>query len=160
MHLKAAISLLALLGLILASAGCTASVNTSVPAATPAASQPSAPAGTPAAGVAASGSSLVPSPTDAVVDARKLNFNVDKDYLGNVIFTFQGGAGLLHVKKIDITLNRADGVVKSGTVDITAGSSATLEGTKQSDRAIVSVTLDDGTAYTFVDMLVPFKPRN
>jgi|WetSurMetagenome_2_1015567.scaffolds.fasta_scaffold123185_1 hypothetical protein len=157
MHGKCAITLVVLLGIILACAGCTASVNSSLPAATPAAT---APAISPASGVTTAGASLVPSPTDAVVDARKLNINVEKDYLGNVIFTFQGGAGLLHVKKIDVTLNRADGVVKSGTVGITAGSSATLEGTKQSDRAIVYVTLDDGTAYKFVDMLVPFKPRN
>jgi hypothetical protein len=157
MHDNATISLVVLLGIILVCAGCTASVNTSAPAATPAASSQ---AGTPAAAVTTAGASLVPSPTDAVVDARKLNINVEKDYLGNVIFTFQGGAGLIHVKKIDVTLNRADGLVKTGTVGITADSTATLEGTKETDRAIVYVTLDDGKPYKFVDMLVPFKPRS
>ena len=91
------------------------------------------------------------------MEARQVNINVEKDYLGNVIFTFQGGAGLIHVKQIDITLNRADGITKTGSLGITVDSTTTLEGTKDTDRAIVTVTLDDGRAYKMVDMLVPFK---
>jgi len=153
MQLKAVLSLVLLMIAIIAFAGCTGTQPTAAPA-----TQSSGAAGTaPAAAPSVSGASLVPSPTDSVVAARQVNINIEKDYLGNVIYTFQGGAGLIHVKKIDITLNRADGTTRTGTLGITVDSTATLEGTKNTDRAIVSVTLDDGNTYKMVDTLVPFK---
>jgi hypothetical protein len=155
MQPKAALTLALLLIAIIAFAGCT---GTQSPTAAPATQTPSAAgAAAPAASPSVAGASLVPSPTDDVVAARQVNINVEKDYLGNVIYTFQGGAGLIHVKKIDITLDRADGTTETGTLGITVDSTATLEGTKNTDRAIVSVTLDDGNTYKMVDTLVPFK---
>jgi hypothetical protein len=142
------------MSVILAFAGCT---GTPSPAAPATQSSPGAVGTAPSSTSAASGASLVPSPTDSVVEARQVNINVEKDYLGNVIYTFQGGAGLIHVKNIDITLNRADGTTKTGTLGITVDSTATLEGTKDTDRTIVYVTLDDGKQYKMVDTLVPFK---
>ena len=156
MHVKAVLSLVLLLSVIVAFAGCTGTQSPTAPAA-PAAQASGAAVAAPSSAPAASGASLVPSPTDTVVDARKVNVNVEKDYLGNVIFTFQGGAGLGHVRKIDITLNRADGETKTGTLGIAVDSTATLEGTKNTDRALVYVTLDDSQSYKMVDMLVPFK---
>ena len=153
MKVKAVFSLVLLLSIIVAFAGCTGTQSPAAPAAQPSGAVGVAPASPPAT----SGASIVPSPTDNVVDARKVNVNVEKDYLGNVIYTFQGGAGLGHVRKIDITLNRADGTIKTGTLGITIDSAATLEGTKNTDRAIVDVTLDDGKTYKMVDMQVPFK---
>jgi hypothetical protein len=153
MQLKAVLSLVVLMIAIIAFAGCAGTQPTAAPA-----PQSSGAVGTaPAAAPSASGASLAPSPTDSVVAARQVNINVEKDYLGNVIYTFQGGPGLIHVKKIDITLNRADGTTKTGELGIILDSTATLEGTKNTDRAIVSVTLDDGNAYKMVDTLVPFK---
>jgi hypothetical protein len=153
MQLKAVLSLVLLMSVIIAFAGCTGTQSPAAPA-----TQSSSPVGAaPVSAPSVSGTSLVPSTTDSVVDARQVSINVEKDYLGNVIYTFQGGAGLIHVKKIDITLNRADGTTETGTLGITVDSTATLEGTKDTDRAIVSVTLDDGKAYKMVDVLVPFK---
>jgi hypothetical protein len=149
---KAVLSIVLLL-IIIGFSGCTGTQTAAAPA-----TQSSAPvAATPSPVSAVPVSNLVPSPTDSVVAARQVNVNVEKDYLGNVIYTFQGGAGLIHVKKIDISLNRADGQTETGTLGITVDSTATLEGTKNTDRAIVTVTLDDGKAYRMVDMLVPFK---
>ena len=99
------------------------------------------------------------SPTDSIIDAYKLDFNVEKDYLGNVVVEFQGGSGLKQVNKIDVTLNRADGQVINKEVGINMGDSVTLEGTKNTDRIMIYVTMKDGKRYKVVDSLVPFKTR-
>jgi hypothetical protein len=88
-----------------------------------------------------------------------INVNVEKDYLGNVIVTFQGGSGLIHVKKIDVSLNRADAQVKTGSLGIHVDDTLTLEGTKDTDRIIVYATMDDGKTYKIVDALSPYKTR-
>lgn len=142
-----------LLCIVTVIAGCTGTQN--APAAATPSSQPSA-AGTPAS---TSSASLVPTETDSLDAARSVTVNIEKDHLGTIIATFQGGAGLIHVRKIDVTLNRADGQTKTASVGIKAGDSASLEGTKQTDRCIVYVTLDDGKSYKIFDDLIPYKPR-
>ena len=141
-----------LICILVAIAGCT---GTQKPADTPVV--------TPAAAIApatvTAGADLVPSPTDSILAANNVNINVEKDHLGNVIVTFQGGSGLQQVNRIDVTLNRADGQIKTGEVGIRVDDQLTLEGTKSTDRVIVSVSMKDGKRYKLVDALVPFKAR-
>ena len=153
MQQKLIISGLLLLCMLLALAGCTGTQNA------PVATQVTVPAGTPAASTVSAGPDLVPSPTDSIIDANKVNVNVEKDYLGNVIVTFQGGSGLKQVNKIDVTLNRADGQVKTSDVGIRVDDSATLEGTKNTDRVMVYVSMKDGKRYKIIDALVPYRAR-
>lgn len=152
MQEKTILSGIVLICILVAITGCTASQK---PVETPAATSSAA---TPAAAVTA-GTDLVTSPTDSILEANKVNINVEKDHLGNVIVTFQGGSGLQQVNKIDVTLNRADGQVKTGTVGINMDDSLTLEGTKNTDRVMVYVSMKDGKRYKLVDTLVPFKAR-
>ena len=153
MQIKTIISITGLLCVLLAIAGCTGTQNS------PVVTQGTVPAATQTASPTSAGPDLVPSPTDSIIDAYKLDFNVEKDYLGNVIVTFQGGRGLQQVNKIDVTLNRADGLVKTADVGINMGDSVTLEGTKNTDRVMIYVTMKDGRRYKIVDSLVPFKTR-
>jgi hypothetical protein len=153
MHIKTIILITGLLCILLALAGCTGTQN---PAVTPV-QTPSATSGPLA--VATTGVDLNPSPTDVMMDSIKVNVNVDKDYLGNVIVTFQGGAGLMNVRKIDATLNRADGQIKTATVGTRVDDTVTLEGTKSTDRVLVYVTMADGKTYKIVDQLSPYKAR-
>jgi hypothetical protein len=146
------------LGIVIAIAGCTAPQASPVPA-TPVTASPAAPPAAAGTNPAVSGPSLVPGTTDSLGAARSVTVDISKDYLGIVHATFQGGPGLSHVKKIDVTLNRADGQVKTATVGTLVGDTAELEGTKQTDRVMVSVTLDDGKIYTIYDELIAFKPR-
>lgn len=141
-----------LLCLTLALAGCTGTQSpvAASPTNAPAASQSSP---------AAAGPDLNPSPTDSIIDANKVNINVEKDYLANVIITFQGGNGLAQVNRIDATLNRADGQVNTATIGTRVGDSVTFEGTKSTDRVIVYVTMKDGKQYKLVDMNVPYRSR-
>jgi hypothetical protein len=150
---KLALSGLVLLCILLTITGCTGTQNSAV---TP------VPATSPAAGpsvLVTAGADLVPSPTDSILEANKVNVNVEKDYLGNVIVTFQGGSGLQQVNKIDATLNRADGQVKTADVGISVDDTVTLEGTKNTDRLIVYVSMKDGKRYKIIDTLMPYKAR-
>jgi hypothetical protein len=152
MHSKFIISGLVLLCILLAFTGCTGTQNA-----------PAAPAPTAAAGAvpsaAPAGPDLVPSPTDSIIEANKVNVNVEKDHLGNIIVTFQGGSGLAQVNRIDVTVNRADGQVKTADVGINVDASVTLEGTKSTDRVLVYVTMKNGQRYKIIDTLVSFKAR-
>ncbi len=108
---------------------------------------------------AASGT-LVVSPTDAVPDFNMVLVDVsEKDYLGNIPVIFQGGMGQIHVKKIDVTLYRSDGQVKSMTLGIKKGDQVELEGTKQTDRVVVYVSMDNGDRYKINDVLSPYRTR-
>ncbi len=144
---------LVLLCILLACAGCTGSQN---PPATPGTVPPAAQTGTMAP---AATPDLVPSPTDSMVDANRVNVNVEKDYLAEVTVTFQGGSGLQQVNKIDVTLNRADGGITKKEVGIRVDDSVTLEGTKDTDRIIVHVTMKDGRTYKIIDSLLPYRTR-
>jgi hypothetical protein len=144
---------LVLLCILLAIAGCTGSGSPAAPVTT---TPPAAPATTAAP---AAGADLVPSPTDSIVEANKVSINVEKDYLANVIVTFQGGSGLQQVNSIEATLNRADGTVKQSEVGIRIDDSITLEGTKDTDRIIVYVTMKDGKTYKVIDTLLPYRTR-
>lgn len=145
--------MIALLCIFLALAGCTGTQNP------PAGPQATVPAGTQTAPATSAGADLVVSPTDSIIEANRVNVNVEKDYLGNVIVTFQGGSGLQLVNRIDVTLNRADGLVKTADVGIRVDDTATLEGTKNTDRVMVYVTMKDGKRYKIVDTLVPYRAR-
>jgi hypothetical protein len=153
MQWKLAISGLVLLCLFIALTGCTGTQN---PATTPA---PATSASAAPSAVITAAADLVPSPTDSIIDANKVNVNVEKDYLGNVIVTFQGGSGLQMVNNVEATLNRADGQVKTADVGNRVDDTATLEGTKNTDRVMVYVTMKDGKRYKIVDSLVPYKAR-
>jgi hypothetical protein len=63
----------------------------------------------------------------------------------------------MNVRKIDVTLNRADGQVKTATLGTHVDDTVTLEGTKSTDRVMVSVTMADGKTYKIVDALSPYK---
>jgi hypothetical protein len=153
MLLKSAFPALVLLCMILLVTGCTGTQNTTAaPAQTAAADVVQVSAVPTTAG-------LAPSPTDQMLTSQMINVNVEKDYLGNVIVTFQGGNGLKQVTKIDVTLNRADGQVKTASLGVQAGDTATLEGTKDTDRVMVYATMEDGKTYKIVDTLSAYKTR-
>ena len=154
MNAKAVLSIVFLFCAVLAIAGCASSPNPA-PAATQAPVATAVPSGTVVA--ASSGASLVPLPTDVVIASRALNLNIEKDYLGNVIVTYQGGSGNGHVTSFDVTVNRADGQVSKGNLGINIGDVIKLAGTKDTDRVIVVASMDDGKTYKVRDELSKFR---
>ena len=147
------LSLVLLICAALAFAGCTGTQTTT----------PAVPATSTGTGSTASSSpvgNLVVSPTDIIPDYNMVTVDVgEKDYLGKIPVIFQGGTGQIHVKKIDVTLYRSDGQVKTATIGIKKGDMAELEGTKQTDRVVVRVSMDNGQSFTINDVLSPYRTR-
>ena len=119
-------------------------------------SSPASPAtglGTGSSGSSVPSGGLAVSPTDTVPDYNMVTVDVgEKDYLGNIPVIFQGGMGQIHVKKIDVTLYRSDGQVRTATIGVKKGDQVELEGTKQTDRVVVVVSMDTGKSYTINDV--------
>jgi hypothetical protein len=154
MQYRVTISLIILICAALAIAGCTGTPNTSAAPAAPAT----------VSGTGSSGSSagnMVVSPTDAIPEYNFVTADVgEKDYLGVIPVIFQGGMGQIHVKKIDVTLYRSDGSPPiTTTMGIKKGDLVELVGTKQTDRVVVIVSMDNGQSYKINDVLSPYRTR-
>ncbi|NMB78264.1 MAG: hypothetical protein GYA23_04140 [Methanomicrobiales archaeon] len=151
-----------IMSIALVTAGCTGTqTQTTAPSATAAPSQPGQ-VQTPgaAATTAAAGSTfLLPTEVDALGPERLLNVNIEKDYLGRIHATFQGGPGLLNVRKLAVTVNRADGTSATADLGIKVDDTITLDGTKETDRVIVYASLADGKTYKIYDDFAPFRSR-
>ena len=152
MQYRITLSLIFLICAGLAIAGCTGTQNT--PAA------PAAGSGTGSTGTPASAGNLAVSPTDVVPEYNMVKVDVsEKDYLGTIPVIFQGGMGQIHVKRIDVTLYRSDGQVMTATIPVNKGALVELEGTKQTDRVVVKVSMDNGQTYTINDVQSPYRTR-
>lgn len=137
----------------LAIAGCTGT-QTSPAATTTASGTPAGSGTTPAS----SGVILTTVPTDIVPSSNQVTVDVGvKDYLGNIEVIYQGGMGQIHVKKISATITRADGKTQTVSLENKKGSTVELEGTKQTDRVEVWVTMDNGMTYKINDVLREYR---
>ena len=153
MQYRITLSVIFLICAALAIAGCTGTQNTP---AVPAAGSGTGSTSTPVS----SGGNLAVSPTDTVPDYNMVKVDVsEKDYLGTIPVIFQGGMGQIHVKRIDVTLYRSDGLVKTATINVNKGDLVELEGTKQTDRVVVKVSMDNGQTYTINDVQSPYRTR-
>ena len=122
---------------------------------------------------AAPGGSGVPSgtlttvPTDALPAENFVTVDVsEKDYLGIITVTFQGGMGMNSIKKVDVKLTRADGSTQTATVGTRKGDEVELQGTRgsgsergPSDRVEVWVTTNQVQTYRIVDVLREYRSR-
>jgi hypothetical protein len=90
----------------------------------------------------------------------------EKDYLGIITVTFQGGMGMNSIKKVDVTLTRADGSTQTATIGTKKGDQVELQGTRgsgsergPSDRVEVWVTTNQVQTYKIVDVLREYRSR-
>jgi len=90
----------------------------------------------------------------------------EKDYLGKIPVTFDGGQGQVNVKSITCTLTRADGTTQTVTLGSNKGDQVKLDGTRgsgslngQADRVQVSVTMNNGQTYKIADVLREYRTR-
>jgi hypothetical protein len=159
MYWKSALSVLLVLAFI-AAAGCTGTTPATTPAST------ATPAGTQAPTQQAT-VALTAGSTDVVPDYNLVTVDVgEKEFDGKIPVTFRGGKGLVHTKKIDVTITRADGSTESATVGIKVGDEISLQGTRgepgmegNADRVEVWVTFDTGMKYKVADVLRVYRSR-
>jgi hypothetical protein len=116
--------------------------------------------GSPTATLTTVPTSVLPSQNTVTVDVG------EKDYLGIITVTFQGGLGMNSIKKVDIKLTRADGSVETATVGTKKGDEVDLQGTRgtgsergQTDRVEVWVTTNEVQMYKIVDVLREYRSR-
>ncbi len=90
----------------------------------------------------------------------------EKDYLGNIPVTFQGGMGMNSIKKVTIKLTRADGSTQEATVGTTKGDAVELQGTRgtgsvrgSADRVEVWVTTNQVQTFKVADVLREYRSR-
>jgi len=106
------------------------------------------------------GANLVPGPTDAVPDYLAVTVDVgEKDYLGGIPVIFQGGTGQIHVKYGTVTVTTADGQKITEQLGNRKGDEVNIQGTKQTDRVEVWVTMDNGQTYKIIDKLSEYRTR-
>jgi hypothetical protein len=155
-----AIMIIILCGVII-TAGCTG-IKTSPSATTPGSGTTGVPAGS-----GASSGTLTTRPTDVLPAENFVTVDVgEKDYLGIIPVTFQGGMGMNSIKKVDIKLTRADGSTQTATVGTRKGDEVELQGTRgtgsergPSDRVEVWVTTNQVQTYKIVDVLREYRSR-
>jgi hypothetical protein len=160
MQFRGMLVLIIILCVAITTAGCTFSKTS-----------PAVPTTVPATPAGATATPAVPGfttePTDAIPSYNMVKVDVlEKDYLGKIAVIFQGGEGLIHVKKIDVKLTRADGSVQTATIGIRKGDQVELEGTRGEgslrgpiDRIEVWVTMDNGQTYKTNDELREYRTR-
>jgi hypothetical protein len=163
MQFRISVIVMVLLCGAIAMAGCTGTQTS------PAATNPGS--GTPVASAPpGSGSpmgTLTTVPTDVLPSYNMVTIDVgEKDYLGIIPVTFQGGLGMNSVKKVDIKLTRADGTIQTATVGTKKGEEVELQGTRgtgsergQTDRVEVWVSVNDGQTYKVADVLREYRSR-
>ena len=130
-------------------AGCTGTTG-------PAPATGSAPAG-----VASSGNTLVPSPTDVVPENNMVSVTVKpKEYNGEISVVFDGGKGQNLVSSIDVTLYRSDGTTETAKIGKNKGDHVEFVGTRDPnnpDRVVVYVSQMNGQTYKVTDVISEYR---
>jgi len=115
-----------------------------------------------------SAAALTTSPTDVMPSNIAVTVTVgEKDYLGNIPVTFNGGAGQINVNTIKVVLTKVDGTTQTATLGSGAGNTVNLAGTRgtgsyagESDRVEVFVTMNNGQTYKVADVLRQYRSRS
>jgi hypothetical protein len=80
----------------------------------------------------------------------------EKVYDGTIPVIFNGGMEQNLVKAIEVTLYRSDGQIVTAAIGTNKGAEADLQGTKETDRVVVYVTMMNGQSYKVADALSPY----
>jgi hypothetical protein len=72
---------------------------------------------------------------------------------------FSGGEGQIATKDIVVRVTRADGEVVIEHLPAEKGAELIIQGTKDTDRIEVYVTLNTGDTYKIMDQLLPYRTR-
>src|SRR5208283_5628407 len=140
-------------------AGCTSSQTTS----------PGSPSGSATtSGTSSPATTLTTNPTDVMPANIAVTVTVgEKDYLGNIPVTFNGGDGQVNVNSIKVVLTRVDGTTDTESLGSNAGDIVNLAGTRgngtyagESDRVEVYVTMNNGQTYKIDDVLRQYRSRS
>ncbi len=102
---------------------------------------------------------MTPGPTVTMPPAQSVTVQInEKDPItASIKVIFAGGKGQIATKDILIRLTRSDGEVIVEHLTARMQDEVDLQGTKESDRIEVYVTLNTGKTYKIIDQLVPYR---
>jgi len=72
---------------------------------------------------------------------------------------FSGGEGQVATKDILVRVTRPDGVVLIGHLNPVKGDELILQGSRDTDRIEVFVTMNTGVTYKVIDRHLPYRTR-
>jgi hypothetical protein len=104
---------------------------------------------------------LTPGPTMTLPPGQSVFIQVnekDTSY-ATISVIFSGGEGQVATKDILVRVTRPDGEVMIGHLHPVKGEELVLQGSRDTDRIEVFVTLNTGVTYKVIDKLVPYRTR-
>ncbi len=117
--------------------------------------------GGPGPGPNAGGGAPTTGPTVTMPPEKAVEIQInEKDPIyATITVIFAGGKGQIAVTDILVQVTLADGKVVTGHLKPIKGNELTFQGTKETDRIEIWVSLNDGTTYKTIDQLVPYRTR-
>ena len=105
--------------------------------------------------------SMTPGPTVTMPPGQSVTVQInEKDPIKATIkVIFAGGEGQIATRDILVRLTRPDGEVIIEHLTAEMQDEVEIQGTKESDRIEVYVTLNTGKTYKIIDQLVPYRTR-
>jgi hypothetical protein len=108
-------------------------------------------------------SSSVPTPGPTVTmppgQAVTVQVNEKDTSYATITVIFSGGEGQMATKDILVRVTRPDGEVIIEHLPAEKGAELIIQGTRDTDRIEIYVTLNTGKTYKIVDQLLPYRTR-
>jgi hypothetical protein len=105
--------------------------------------------------------SLQPVPTQTLPPESTVEIQInekDTSY-ATIQVLFAGGKGQIAVTSILVKVTRPDGQVITESLPAEKGAGVKIQGSKDTDRIEVYVTLNTGKTYKIIDRLLPYRTR-
>jgi hypothetical protein len=102
-----------------------------------------------------------PGPTVTMPPGQSVTVQVNEKDTSYATITviFSGGEGQMATKDILVRVTRPDGEVIIEHLPAEKGAELIIQGTKDTDRIEVYVTLNTGYTYKIIDQLLPYRTR-
>ena len=108
-------------------------------------------------------SSSVPTPGPTMTmppgQAVAIQVNEKDTSYATISVIFSGGEGQVATKDVLVRVTRPDGEVLIGHLSPVKGEELILQGSRDTDRIEVFITLNTGVTYKVIDRLLPYRTR-
>lgn len=102
-----------------------------------------------------------PGPVQTLPPGKDVTIQINEKDTSYATITviFSGGEGQIAVRDILVKVTHPDGTVLSGHLPPVKGEELVMQGTRETDRIEVWVTLNTGITYKIIDRLLPYRTR-
>jgi hypothetical protein len=102
-----------------------------------------------------------PGPVQTLPPGKDVTIQINEKDTSYATITviFSGGEGQIAVRDILVMVTHPDGTVLTGHLPPVKGEELVFQGTRDTDRIEVWVTLNTGIRYKVIDQLLPYRTR-